>query len=45
MFVGFEVVSLGPDGLIMAVGGTFTLALFTYLTEPIFLHYVYVEII
>ena len=40
LFVGFEVVSLGPDGLIMAVGGTFTLALFTYLTEPIFGKYV-----
>ena len=40
LFVGFEVVSLGPDGLIMAVGGTFTLALLTYLTEPIFGKYV-----
>ncbi len=40
LLVGFEVVSLGPNGLIMIVGGTLTLALLTYLTEPIFGKYV-----
>lgn len=40
LLVGFEVVSLGPDGLIIVVSGTLTLALLTYLTEPIFGKYV-----
>ena len=36
LLVGFELVSFGPEGLTMIVGGTLTLALLTYLTEPIF---------
>lgn len=35
LVAGFEIVSLGPDGLIMIVYGTLTLALMTYLTEPL----------
>jgi len=40
LLVGFEVVSLGRDGLILVVGATLTLALLTYLSEPIFGKYV-----
>ncbi len=40
LLVGFEVVSLGRDGLIMVVGVTLTLALLTYLSEPVFGKYV-----
>ncbi|MEZ5922503.1 MAG: hypothetical protein R3C60_14310 [Parvularculaceae bacterium] len=40
LLVGFRVVSLGSDGLIMIVWGTLALALLTYLTEPIFGKYV-----
>ena len=40
MLVGFEIVSIGADGLIIVVWGTLVLALLTYLTEPIFGKYV-----
>ena len=40
LLVGFGIVSLGPDGLIIIVWGTLALALLTYLTEPIFGKYV-----
>ena len=40
LLVGFEIVSLGRDGLIIVVGATLSLALLTYLSEPIFGKYV-----
>lgn len=40
LLVGFEIISLGPDGLIIVVTGTLTMALLTYLTEPVFGKYV-----
>ncbi|WP_375208316.1 hypothetical protein [Hyphococcus sp.] len=40
LLVGFEIVSIGADGLIIVVWGTLALALLTYLTEPIFGKYV-----
>ena len=40
LLVGFEIVSIGADGLIIVVWGTLVLALLTYLTEPIFGKYV-----
>lgn len=40
LLVGFEIISIGPDGLIIIVGSTLTLALLTYLSEPIFGKYV-----
>ncbi len=40
ILVGFEIVSLGPDGLIIVVYTTLLLALLTYLTEPVFGKYV-----
>lgn len=40
LLVGFEIISLGSDGLIFVVGATLTLALLTYLSEPIFGKYV-----
>jgi len=40
LLVGFELISLGPDGLIMVVAATVTFAMLTYLTEPVFGKYV-----
>lgn len=40
MLVGFEFISLGRDGLIIVVSATLSLALLTYLSEPIFGKYV-----
>ncbi len=40
LLVGFEIVSLGPNGLIIVVGATLTLALLTYLSEPVLGKYV-----
>lgn len=40
LLVGYELVSLGRDGLIIVVGATLSLALLTYLSEPIFGKYV-----
>lgn len=40
LLVGFEIVPLGQDGLIYVVYSTLTLALLTYLSEPIFGKYV-----
>ena len=40
LLVGFEIISLGADGLIVIVYGTLFLALLTYLTEPVFGKYV-----
>ena len=40
LLVGFEVISLGRDGLIIVTGATLTLALLTYVSEPIFGKYV-----
>ncbi len=40
LLIGFGVVSLGSDGLIIIVWGTLALALLTYLSELIFGKYV-----
>ena len=40
LLVGFEVISLGRDGLIIVTGATLILALLTYVSEPIFGKYV-----
>ncbi len=40
LLVGFQIVSLGQDGLVIVVGVTLSLALSTYLTEPIFGKYI-----
>ena len=40
LLVGFEIISLGRDGLIIIVGATVALALLTYLSEPVFGKYV-----
>ncbi|MEL7541689.1 MAG: hypothetical protein AAGJ51_12370, partial [Pseudomonadota bacterium] len=40
LLVGFEIISLGRDGLIIVAGATLTLALMTYLSEPVFGKYV-----
>ena len=40
LLVGFEFISLGRDGLIIVAGATLTLALLTYLSEPVFGKYV-----
>ncbi len=40
LLVGFGVISIGRDGLIVIVFATLGLALLTYLTEPIFGKYV-----
>ncbi|MBT8471769.1 MAG: hypothetical protein HKN14_09460 [Marinicaulis sp.] len=40
LLVGFEIISLGRDGLIIVVGAATSLALLSYLSEPIFGKYV-----
>ncbi|WP_339797956.1 hypothetical protein [uncultured Hyphomonas sp.] len=40
LLVGFQIVSLGQDGLVIVVVVTLSLALSTYLTEPIFGKYI-----
>lgn len=40
LVVGFDVLPLGKDGLIIVIGATLTLALMTYASEPIFGKYV-----
>ncbi|NNC36489.1 MAG: hypothetical protein EX271_05300 [Acidimicrobiales bacterium] len=40
LLVGFQIIDLGRDGLIMVVYVTLTLALLTYLSEPVFGKYV-----
>lgn len=40
LLVGFELVSLGRDGLIIVVGATLGLAALTYVNEPVFGKYV-----
>lgn len=36
LLVGWGIISLGEDGLVIVIGVTLTLALSTYLTEPMF---------
>lgn len=40
LLVGFEIISLGRDGLTMVVAATLTLALSTYLKEPLLGKYI-----
>jgi hypothetical protein len=40
LLVGFNVISLGRDGLMIVVWGTLGLALLTFATEPVFGKYV-----
>jgi hypothetical protein len=40
LLVGFNVISLGRDGLMIVVWGTLALALLTFATEPVFGKYV-----
>ena len=40
LLIGFEVISLGSDGITIAVGTTLSLALLTYLTEPVLGKYI-----
>lgn len=40
LLVGLEIISLGEDGLVIVIGVTLSLALSTYLTEPVFGRYI-----
>ncbi|RIJ14096.1 hypothetical protein D1231_17615 [Henriciella mobilis] len=40
LLVGLEIISLGEDGLVIVIGVTLSLALSTYLTEPVFGKYI-----
>lgn len=40
LLIGFGLISLGRDGLIIVVGATLTFALLTYLSEPVFGKYI-----